>query len=107
MPVDWRPLFGSYFSISTPHLGISEKENSYINKGLGVVTGVSKLGALKELYMTDNENVRASFLYTLAESDSLTYFERIVLFHNSGEPFCPAYSSRLQTHETLKYSSII
>ena len=103
MPAEWYPLFGSYFSISTPHLGISEQETSYLNKGLGIVTGASKLGATKELYLSDDQNPRASFIYRLADSQSLAYFDRVTLFHNSGEPFCPAYSSRLQTHDSLRY----
>lgn len=103
MPESWRSLFGSYFSISTPHLGISEKENSYINKGIGMVTGASKLEEIKELYLSDSENLRATFLYRLAEGSSLDNFDRISLFHSSAEAFCPVYSSRIQTHESLKY----
>lgn len=99
---DLTHLLETYISVSTPHLGILEKQDSIVNKSLGVVTGAGKLTSVKELYFKDSQNMREAYLYKLADSDSLTYFKKILLMHGSSDPFAPYYSSRLQTCHGLK-----
>ncbi len=100
--LDLNPLFKTLITISTPHIGIAEKEGSYINKGIGFVTGAKKLAAVKEMYMDDNEDMRNTFVYNLSEDHGLSAFKNVLLFHSSSDIFCPSYSSRIQSNKSMK-----
>lgn len=100
--IDLNPLFNTFITVSTPHIGIAEKESSYINKGIGFVTGAKKLAAVKEIYMDDNEDMRNTFVYNLSEDHGLAAFKNLLLFHSSSDIFCPSYSSRIQSSKSMK-----
>ena len=95
-------LFDTLITISTPHIGISEKEGSYINKGISLVSGAKKLLAIKELYLEDNDDIRNTFIYNLTEDDGISFFKNVLLFHSSYDVFCPSNSSRIQSNSTFK-----
>lgn len=101
-----KHLFHSLVTISTPHIGIAEKEDDFINKSIGFFTGAKKLASIKELYLEDNEDVRNTFIYNLSEDSGLGAFKNLLLFHSSSDIFCPSYSSRIQTSPLLKYGEL-
>lgn len=104
---EFSHLFDSLVTISTPHIGITEQESSFLSKGIGFVTGAKKLTSVKELYLDDDKDLRNTFIYNLSEDPGMGLFKNILLFHSSNDIFCPSYSSRIQSNKTMKYFRII
>jgi pimeloyl-ACP methyl ester carboxylesterase len=88
------PLFNLFVTFSSPHMGISECENSLINLGVWYLIKVDKVKNLKELNF-QSVKFQESLLMRLSRCEALAQFKKVVLVCSKNDGFVPYYSTVL------------
>lgn len=89
----WERL-NVFATFSSPHLGISEGENSLVNLGVWYLIKVDKVKNLKELNF-QSVQFADSLLMRLSRCPALAHFKRVVLVCSKNDGFVPYYSTVL------------
>lgn len=99
---EYKDLFKSYISISTPHLGTAEAEENLLNKGLSFMSGKSKMLSVREMNLDDNIDLYSCYLFKLSKDPGLSWFKNLILFSSSNDKFCPLESAQIQVNSMKK-----
>jgi pimeloyl-ACP methyl ester carboxylesterase len=86
--------FNLFITFSSPHLGISECENSLVNLGVWYLIKVDKVKNLKELNF-QSVSFNESTLMKLSNCEALAQFKKVVLVCSKNDGFVPYYSTVL------------
>ena len=90
-----RKRLGIFVTFSSPHLGISECENSLVNLGVWYLIKVDKVKNLKELNF-QSVKMHDSVLMKLSKCPHIANFSKVVLVSSKDDGFVPLYSTFLE-----------
>ena len=90
-----RSRLGIFVTFSSPHLGISESENSFVNLGVWYLIKVDKVKNLKELNF-QSVKMHDSVLMKLSKCPHISNFSKVVLVSSKDDGFVPLYSTFLE-----------
>lgn len=76
----YRPLFYSYCSLSSPHLGYSFHKSAIITTGIWFMQKFTDCMSLKQMQMRDYEDPKKCYLYRLSFQPGLAWFKNVFLF---------------------------
>ena len=91
--VDYKACMHSIVTLSSPHVGIVYAGNSLLKFGKWVLKKLQKSVSFLQMIMKDNKNFNECFLYKLSTSDGLDWFQHVVLFICSDDPYVPVDSA--------------
>ncbi len=86
----------TYISLSSPHLGFLYNSSKIIDAGMWILKQLKKSESLKQLSMSDHNDLRKSFLYELSKKQGLSWFKNVVLFSSVQDNYGPFESSRIE-----------
>lgn len=81
-------------TLASPHLGLSESENTLVNLGVWYLSKFDKVKNIKELNFQSVTN-EESFLMKLSKFDEIGWFKKVVIVSSSEDAFVPHYSARI------------
>ena len=84
-------------TFSSPHLGISDSDNSLVKLGVWYLIKVDKVKNLKELNF-QSVTLKDSILMKLCQSDLISNFSKVILVSSKDDGFVPLYSTFLEKH---------
>ena len=87
-------IFNTLITFSSPHLGISQNDNSLVNLGVWFLIKMDKVANLKELNF-QSVNPNDSSMMRLAKCELLHLFKRVVVVCSRNDEFVPFYSTSL------------
>lgn len=85
---------GIFVTFSSPHLGISDSENSLVKLGVWYLIKVDKVKNLKELNFQSVKQ-EESVLMKLSKCSHISSFKKVVLVSSKDDGFVPLYSTFL------------
>ncbi|EGR29800.1 serine esterase, putative [Ichthyophthirius multifiliis] len=85
-----------YMSLSSPHLGYMYNSSKLIDAGIWFLITTRKCECLKQLNMSDCEQLADTFLYKLTNQPGLNWFKNIALLSSYQDQYVPFESARIQ-----------
>ena len=92
----FRSKFYAFVSLGSPHLGYLYKAGAMFNTGMWLVSSWKESTVLKQLRYTDGRNLNDCYLYRLAMSEGLDWFQHMLLVSSSQDEWVPYDSARIQ-----------
>eukprot|EP00947_MAST-08B_sp_MAST-8B-sp1_P004088 g4088.t1 len=86
----------TFISFSSPHLGFLYSEKVHISTGLWLIKRWRKSMALEQLSLTDETDLRNSFMYKLSLVDKLHMFKHVLLVSAHQDKYSPFWSARIE-----------
>jgi len=91
------PHLYSFVSFASPHLGSRGMSSPLVKYGMWAVQQWRKAKALAQLSMTDDSDIRSTFLYKLSKAEhGLHSFKSVLLISASQDKYVPHYSTRIE-----------
>jgi hypothetical protein len=87
------------FTLGSPHCGYLYNSNMLLNTGMWFLRKFYKSKCLEQLSLTDNEDIRESFMYKLSTKPGLGYFKNVLLVSSPADRYAPYHSVRIDLHE--------
>jgi len=69
-------------TLASPHLGVSESQNTFVNFGIWYLSKIDKVKNIKDLNfqsVTEND----SFLMKLSNGEEISWFKKVILVSSS------------------------
>jgi Putative serine esterase (DUF676)/Protein FAM135 len=85
-----------YMSFSSPHLGYMYNSSKIIDAGMWFLKKWRKSKCLQQLSMSENSNLRQSFLYDLSTKKGFGWFKHITLVSSYQDQYAPYDSARIE-----------
>jgi len=102
----YRNRFHTFLSLSGPHLGMLYHTSSLVSTGLWLMQKWKKTGALPQLALNDNSDLRETFMYRLSLTNGFQYFKNVLLVSSVQDHYVPFHSSRIEmSKQALKDNS--
>ena len=92
----YLPKLHTFMSFSSPHLGFLYSEKVHISTGLWLIKRWRKSMALEQLSLTDETDLRRTFMYQLSVDDKLGSFKHVVLVSSHMDKYSPFNSARVE-----------
>lgn len=92
----YKSLFSFFVTLSTPHIGIT---NRLIEGGVFFLSLFKKSKVLEQLTLRDEYNLEDCELYRLASLDQIAWFKRVVLVGSNQDRYAPTITSILAGNE--------
>ena len=93
--LEYKEKFHCLMTFSSPHLGYGINTSSVIDVGLWFLKKMKDSECLRQLSMTDNENLEETCLYKLSLMPGFEYFSHIFLFSSKQDSYAPFESARI------------
>lgn len=81
-------------TLASPHLGVTESQNTWVSLGVWYLSKVDKVKNIKELNF-QSVTEKDSFLMKLSKEDEISWFNKVVIVSSSEDEFVPHYSARI------------
>ena len=98
--VDFAEKMHLFLTLSTPHLGYMYNSSKIIDAGIWVLRKWKRSTALKQLSMTDDDEVSRTALFSMCECAGLRWFQHVVLCSSYQDQYVPHDSARVEVSET-------
>lgn len=86
----------TFVTLSSPHISFLYSSSSLIDAGMWLLKKLKKSDALQQLTMSDQENLKDTFIYKLSELKEVGHFNNVVLFGSEQDTYCPFDSATIQ-----------
>merc|ERR1711977_235005 len=83
----------TFLTFSSPHLGYSKTSMSLFNTGFWLLKKWRKSTCLEQLSLTDNSDVRETFMFKLSKTRGLEFFRNVVLVSSYQDQYAPFESA--------------
>ena len=92
---DLSPKFHFLMTFSTPHIGYMYNSSVLVDAGMWIIKKWKKSLCMKQLSMTDYDNVYDCFLYGLSKRPGIEWFKHIALISSVQDNYAPFESARI------------
>merc|ERR1711879_587352 len=87
----------TFMSFSSPHLGYIFNSSTFVKHGLWLVKKLRASHCLEQLSLEDDSQPERCFLYRLAETPGLEYFQHVALVSSFQDHYAPFESARIES----------
>ncbi|OMJ76246.1 hypothetical protein SteCoe_24425 [Stentor coeruleus] len=94
--LEYKRLMYAYISLASPHLGCAQFSNILVEAGLWVISKIRNSVCIQQLTLKDCLSPRHCFLYDLAKTSKLQFFEKVILVSSSQDSYVPFESARIE-----------
>ena len=92
---DLAPKFHFFMTFSTPHIGYMYNSSVLVDAGMWIIKKWKKSLCMKQLSMTDYDNVYDCFLYGLSKLQGIEWFKHIAFVGSVQDNYAPFESARI------------
>lgn len=92
----------TFMTLSTPHISFLYSESKLIDAGMWLLKQLKKSESLKQLTMSDDPDLKQTFLYKLSGLQEIGSFKNVVLFGSDQDTYCPYDSATIQVTDKMK-----
>lgn len=92
----YKDRMQTFMTLSTPHLGYMYQSSKLIGVGMWIFKKWKSSASLAELEMTDQKDVKKTFMYKLSKTEGLEWFRHVVLVSSYLDHYSPYESSRIE-----------
>lgn len=85
----------SFITFSTPHLGLLYHSSSIVNAGIWFYNKMWNSVCLKQMSLTDANNIEDTFIYKLAFMEGIGWFKHVLLLASRQDDYAPYESARI------------
>eukprot|EP00826_Nyctotherus_ovalis_P002165 TRINITY_DN1040_c0_g1_i9.p1 TRINITY_DN1040_c0_g1~~TRINITY_DN1040_c0_g1_i9.p1 ORF type:complete len:646 (-),score=185.78 TRINITY_DN1040_c0_g1_i9:77-2014(-) len=94
--VRYKDRMQTFVSFSTPHLGYMYQSSKLIGMGMWIFKKWKSSASLGELEMSDEKDIKKTFMYKLSKAEGLEWFKHVVLVSSYLDHYSPYESSRIE-----------
>lgn len=92
----------TFITLSSPHISFLYSSSSLIDAGMWLLKKFKKGEALEQLTMSDNSDLKQTFIYKLSMQPEIGLFKNIVLFGSDQDTYCPHDSATIQISDEIR-----
>jgi hypothetical protein len=85
-----------FMTFASPHLGFMYSSSKIVSAGLWVLRKWRKSMCLKQLTMTDDKDLRQTFIYNLSKTSCLDNFHKVIFAGSCQDTYSPYDSARIE-----------
>eukprot|EP00475_Leptophrys_vorax_P037125 TRINITY_DN6360_c0_g1_i3.p1 TRINITY_DN6360_c0_g1~~TRINITY_DN6360_c0_g1_i3.p1 ORF type:complete len:817 (-),score=152.00 TRINITY_DN6360_c0_g1_i3:462-2912(-) len=89
----------TFFTLGSPHCGYLYNSNMLLNTGMWLLRKFYKSKSLEQLSLSDNEDMRETFMYKLSCKPGIGFFKNVLLVSSPADRYAPYHSVRIDLHE--------
>lgn len=90
---DLKNCFYTYISLSSPHIGIYYSENMLHQLGKWALKKLQDSTSFIQMMLKDAKRKQDTFIYKLSQSEGLNWFQHVLFFTCSEDPYVPVDSA--------------
>ena len=101
----WMRKLHAFISLSGPHCGTMFGSSTLVGSAMWIMKKWKRSQCLAQLSLTDAETLEETFLYQLAQDESIGLFDILVLVSSPQDRYVPYSSSRMELAPEALYSA--
>jgi surfactin synthase thioesterase subunit len=91
----------TFITLSSPHISFLYSSSSLIDAGMWILKKLKNSESLLQLTMSDNADLKETFVYKLSQAQELSLFKNIVFFGSDQDTYCPFDSATIQISDDI------